>query len=455
MTAHTARAGPVSLSFPPPPWLLALAVVVIPGVLGGLSATKQLEGLAAAAFLLIAAVAAVSSSAGIAIVAFLAPVDAYVQPLVVYRDLLITDAIILAFMAGRVWMASALPRPPDARSGGFLLFLFLALHIVSLSPGNWSDGIDNVARLAFFAALVWTLAGCEVTPRVGSAAALALSVATLARMAQEAVPYFRGFIFDPSYQFGAMTSNPNTLGGFAAAVVPLTASVAASRASGRIRLSALILSAAMLGGIVLTFSKSAWVATAAGLVAAAVQFLLRGFRPRRAMVVGALLALVVAMSIPRIRAVPLTMVARWTSYGSELSNMERLRYIVVSGRLIVREPLLGVGLERYGPAFKHETGAQLGPEDPHNAYLMIATELGLPALGCFLLVVGTIAIGAWRRGQAADLASAPFRVGLSGSVVSLLVFQLFSAEPLASRVTWVLFGLALSAGVPARREVGP
>ena len=432
--------------------MVGVGVVAIPALLGGLAGARQLKGVGAAAFILIATIAAASGSAGIGIVAFLGPMDAYVGPLVVYRDLLITDALLLAFIAGRAWTAPSASLAPDAKSSCVLLMLFLALHVVSLSPVNWADGIDNVARLAFFAALVWALARCNVTAAAGMAAAVALSVATLARMAQEAVPYSRGFIFDPSYQFGAMTSNPNTLGGFAAAVVPMSVAVAVFHPSAGAKLVGAGLSATILAGIALTFSKSAWVATVAGLSVIGAHFLARGFRPGRRVLVLALAALLLAMMLPRVRAVPLMMVARWTSYGSELSNKERLRYIDVSARLIVRQPLFGVGLERYGPAFKYETGAQLGPEDPHNGYLMIATELGIPALGCFLLLAGTVLIGAWRRGRDAPPELAFFRVGLSACVAAVLVFQLFSAEPPTARLTWILFGLALSTGVAPRRD---
>ena len=432
--------------------MVGVGVVAIPALLGGLAGGRQLKGVGAAAFILIATIAAASASVGIGIVAFLGPMDAYVGPLVVYRDLLITDALLLAFIAGRVWMAGSTVLAPDAKSSCVLLMLFLAFHVISLSPANWADAIDNVARLAFFAALLWALAGCSVTPRAAMGATVALSVATLARMAQEAVPYARGFIFDPSYQFGAMTSNPNTLGGFAAAVVPMAIAMAVFHPSARGRLVGAGLSATMLGGIALTFSKSAWVATLAGLIVVFAHFLAHGFRPRRRVLALALAVLLLALMIPRVRALPVMMVARWTSYGSELSNRERLRYIDVSARLIVRQPLLGVGLERYGPAFKYETGARLGPEDPHNGYLMIASELGIPALGCFLLLAGTVVIGAWRRGRGAVPDLAFFRVGLSACVAALLVFQLFSAEPLTARLTWILFGLALSTGVAPRRD---
>ncbi|HZB26844.1 MAG TPA: O-antigen ligase family protein [Vicinamibacterales bacterium] len=453
MSTLSAQSASVAPRLTVPRWIAGVGIVAMPAVIGGFFGARQVKGVAAAALLLMATVAAVSTSAGVALVAFLAPMDAYVRPLVVYKDLLITDAIILAFIGGRAWMSTAVPRASDAKSGCVLLLLFLALHIVSVSPGNWADAVDNVARLAFFAALVWTLAGCGLTAGAATAAAVGLSVATLARMAQEAVPYARGFIFDPSYQFGALTSNPNTLGGFAAAVVPIGAAMAVFHPSARSRLVGLALSAAMAGGIVLTFSKSAWVATAAGLLIVGAHVLLRDLRPSRRVLMLALAAVVAAMMIPRARALPLMMVSRWTSYGSELSNMERLRYIDVSGRLILRQPLFGVGLERYGPAFKEETGAPLGPEDPHNGYLMVATELGLPALGCFFLFAAIVVLGAWRRAREAAADDAHLRVGLSASTVAVLVFQLFSAEPLTARLTWVLFGLALSSGLPAKREV--
>jgi O-antigen ligase len=214
--------------------------------------------------------------------------------------------------------------------------------------------------------------------------------------------------------------------------------------SRRWRAAAGILLAVLAAGIVLTFSKGAWVTACAGLGVVSLHAIVRGWRPAPRARLAAVAVIAIAMLLPPVRAVPVMMFERWTSYGSELSNRERLRYIDVATTLIVDKPLLGVGLERFGDAFKEHTGARVGPDDPHNAYMMVAAELGVPALGTYVLMAAAVAAAAWRRGRSASRETAAVRVGLSAAVCALLVFQVFSAEPLASRLTWIVFGLALT-----------
>ena len=405
-----------------------------------------LQSVGAALLLATATLAAASATAGVALLAFLAPFDAYVRPLVLFRDFLVTDVVAFGFIIGAAarWKPRAVSG--DARMACALLVLFGAFCVVSLGPGNWADALDNVARFAYFAVLVWMLAAARLDGPLPGLVPAALTAAMLFRFAQEAVEYFGSpdFFFHPSFQFGTFTSNPNTLGGFAACVLPFACAVWLLHPSRRWRAAAGVLLALLASGLVLTFSKGAWVTAFAGLGVVSLHAIVRGRRPTPRARLAAVAALAFAMLLPPVRAVPVMMFERWTSYGSELSNLERLRYIDVATTLIVDRPLLGVGLERFGDAFKEQTGARVGPDDPHNAYMMVAAELGIPALGTYLLMAAAVAAAAWRRARGASRDTAAVRVGLSAAVCALLVFQLFSAEPLASRLTWMVFGLALT-----------
>lgn len=423
------------------------AIVGVPALLAWtVGVSMPVEAAGAGLLLATATLAAASAPAGLAILALLAPFDAYVRPMVLYRDFLVTDVVAFGFIAGAAvrWKPRAVSG--DARMACALLMIFGAFCVVSLGPDNWTDALDNVARFAYFAVLVWMLAASRLDGALPIVVPAALAAATLFRFWQEAVAYFGSpdFFFHPSFQFGAFTSNPNTIGGFAACVLPFAGAASLLHPSARWRAAAAFFFALLASGIVLTFSKGAWVTAFAGLGVVAVHAIVRGWRPARGARLAAVAALAIAMLLPPVRAIPLMMFERWTSYGSELSNRERLRYIDVATALIVDRPLLGVGLERFGDAFKEQTGARVGPDDPHNAYMMVAAELGVPALGTYLLMAAAVAAAAWRRARLAPPESAAVRVGLSAAVSALLVFQLFSAEPLASRLTWIVFGLALT-----------
>jgi O-antigen ligase len=91
---------------------------------------------------------------------------------------------------------------------------------------------------------------------------------------------------------------------------------------------------------------------------------------------------------------------------------------------IIRDyPLLGVGLGRFGYYVDAYASEPLRPQDPrdvHNAYLLVATELGIPALLVFLAILASFLGNALllflRRRNAFDRLVA---VSTLGSVVAL------------------------------------
>jgi O-antigen ligase len=143
------------------------------------------------------------------------------------------------------------------------------------------------------------------------------------------------------------------------------------------------------------------------------------------------------------RAIPRLMIERWQSYGSELSNVERLRYAVAAGHLVADGPLLGAGIGNFAEAFRIDQHAVLGPKDPHDVYLAVGADAGLPALVSFVLFLSAVLFAAYAAVSRVNGREVRLRAGLLGSVAALVVLGLVSSEPLSARTAWVLLSCAL------------
>lgn len=386
------------------------------------------------AIVVAAAITLVDPRVGFVCAVFLAPFDAYIPGLRIYKDFLWSDLLLLALIAAALarWERWRLLSLEHAIVALGLIAIGLFEVVSMVSSADWTDTIDNGLRFACFAAVVLLTPSLVDVGTIRIAAA-ALVFGVCARFGVEAVHYFDRavFVFHPSYQFGVWTSNPNTIAGFGSVAVPLGFSLAAAarHAVGRGFWIALVM--ATSAALVLSFSKGAWIAGAAGTLAwFAVARL--PVRPWRCAAAAALLLIAIGGS-PTLRRIPLTMVERWNSAASEISNAERLKYLRVAATLTFEHPIAGVGLEQFPDAFRRATGEPLAPDDPHDAYMFIASELGLFALAAFLVIWGALLAGAFRHA-----AGAPHHAGIFGALVALAVFQLFSSEPWNSRVFWLL-----------------
>lgn len=183
--------------------------------------------------------------------------------------------------------------------------------------------------------------------------------------------------------------------------------------------------AVLLGGLYLTFSKSAWLGTALAIL---VVFIAR-FRRRRELaalaVAGAIaLSLVVPYPIYLLRAVHVELPAtnpyvalvtkisggRLSSWdvGSpdgEVSITERWRATVATGRMVIDHPLLGVGPGQFGDEYAGayaDPGATRKLGSPHDLLPEVASELGLPAALLLLAAFMAALFGAWRMARSTD-----------------------------------------------------
>jgi O-antigen ligase len=137
----------------------------------------------------------------------------------------------------------------------------------------------------------------------------------------------------------------------------------------------------------------------------------------------------------------------------ESSNRAHLDLWAVGVRIAIDHPLLGTGPDTYPTVFpryrdevlppeRASVLAQFRPESPHNVYIAIAAGSGLPALGAYLVLVGScLALGIKAARTAQPLASTFAVAALVGAVTVHLAANMFvTAEPATFSIFWIILG---------------
>ncbi|HYM84898.1 MAG TPA: O-antigen ligase family protein, partial [Candidatus Dormibacteraeota bacterium] len=220
--------------------------------------------------------------------------------------------------------------------------------------------------------------------------------------------------------------NVGIYGDALAMVIPIAAAwllwrrpLGLGRVGTLVALAALV---ALLGGLYLTFSKSAWLGTWVALVAV----LIARFQSPRTL---ALIAVGAAVSLTLIVPFPLYVLdalhLQSTPYqqlltkvqGSRLSSWdvgspegevsigERWRATQAALRMTVDHPLLGVGPGRFGDEYAGryaDAGATRKLGSPHDLMPEVAAELGLPAAVLLTLAFLAALWSAWRAIRGPD-----------------------------------------------------
>jgi O-antigen ligase len=231
------------------------------------------------------------------------------------------------------------------------------------------------------------------------------------------------------------------------------------------RLAAWGAAALMAASIVFTFSRG-------GILALGVVVLLMLLRrPARWRALAALV-LAAALAVPFL---PPGYMDRLTALG-QVGTVESNTDVSIRGRtaeagagwdMFMDHPLTGVGVGNYS-GYYQEYARSLGIEvkrvdrEPHNLFLEVAAETGLPGLAAFGAMLGGAfwALGtARRRWRAAALeADADLAYALGAALVGWLATSVFLHLDFA-RPFWVLLGLAFALphlaegdAAPARQE---
>lgn len=236
-------------------------------------------------------------------------------------------------------------------------------------------------------------------------------------------------------EFGIRTpgtlGGPNQLGAFL--IIPLC--LLAARALKRWRWTYLLASLALLSGIYVSYSRSAWIGTIVGLLIVS----LIGLSKRRALLVAGSAA---AVMLALVTAVSLTGTdgnlgyylfhARSGAAVQDDSTAQHALAITDAGATIRSAPL-GLGLGSAGPASFQGHNARI----PESSYLQIALETGLAGLALFLAIV--VSAGLMLRRAAQNEAA----LGILGALAGLSVVALFLhgwADSTTNIVFWILAG---------------
>ncbi len=190
-------------------------------------------------------------------------------------------------------------------------------------------------------------------------------------------------------------------------------------------------------GVLLSFSRGAWLAAAAGLAL----FLLLGRGHRRPLLAAlAVIAIAAALIVSQVTRVPVASllydraasIAQLTNAPSNSSG-ERLRLLEDSAGLVAQHPLTGSGVGLLERAYSHLPDV-LGLAHAENAYVTVLAEYGALGLWSLLFVV------AWplvrlrpRRGGAVD----PMRLALFCGLL-VLALNALTDNPVASASYWIL-----------------
>lgn len=229
-----------------------------------------------------------------------------------------------------------------------------------------------------------------------------------------------------------LAQHPNLLAGCLMVCLLLLVGYALDRSRIE-RLSLTALFGLGLAGLLVTFSRAAWLgAMVGGAVMMALLSLTRARRKAawRAVVPFLAVALVVATVFVATSGRLLMPRLGLATQGTEIRSVEE-RAVLMDGALalIRRRPILGVGLGNFPVALYRlvpETVAAYPSYQPvHNVLLLLTAELGLlgGALWLGLLVAPWMMLWLRRR----ELAITPWWAGLSGALAGLSVVSLFDA----------------------------
>lgn len=290
-----------------------------------------------------------------------------------------------------------------------LVVAYLGINLASLAVSvNLDDSQEEVANLLAYLAVFFLTAQIIRTPRQAlRCCGVQVAVAVLLSVYSVLQHYGVEFIaWNPpaGKRSFATFGNPNRLAGYLIMVTPLLMMAGIVASSWRVRMAALASTVLVYAGLVFTYSRGGWLALVVALggfgVVVALLFRQRLALTRRSLVV--LVAVVAALAA-------ITVAQRGTRLLREMRFLNPANFSVgridlgVRGamwegtvNIIAGHPWLGTGIGTYRTAiykaepedlqkqlvFKRET-----PTYSHNDYLQTASEIGLPGLAVFIVLL--------------------------------------------------------------------
>ena len=266
----------------------------------------------------------------------------------------------------------------------FLCFFYIANHIKT------RDSLWFAVRCMMVGLIAESLIACAEYVKGGNLGLYALGERKIEKeMALSGSKVFR---------VGGTLGHPNYLGGYLASVLPLALILNLTSLRPLQRLLVTIAIILGSGVLVLTFSRSAWLATAVTVTGLFGWLVARGYirlRPLPVLIAAVSLGLILVFFGPAIKA-------RWVEddRGSTTSRFAQAR---VAGSMIAAHPTLGVGLNNYDAVkqlYETDVYSRLRTSTVnrvHNVFLLVASETGIPSFILFISFLGVVFRRGWVR----------------------------------------------------------
>ena len=290
------------------------------------------------------------------------------------------------------------------------LFTFIQLGILFVVVGVL---VTNIERLRV----------------LGKVAVLTLSVSALIGIGQ--------YITDPTVRIIGVSQNAAVLSAdlyvalwFGIALM-LTTKVRAAKTFWAIVIAIISL------GLLFSLSRAAYIAFIPSVAAA-------GFfwgRPRHTLAILAVVLILIVFFAP-------FTLRRLAETGVEDRSTRGHIYSIQTGiNIFLDNPFIGIGIGNYPEHYLRYTSDVRGaPRTPHNAYLGIASEMGIFALGAYLamnlMAFHSLWIVSGRLKEKRDYEGLIFIGIIAGALTAFFVMNIFHSLQI-SKYLWVLFALAI------------
>ncbi len=263
-----------------------------------------------------------------------------------------------------------------------MIAYFLIMVLSAATHGMTAESSDRLEQFApglamFFLLLVWTRSATELRWVIATMIAAGLWLVKLAIYNPSFIKSYAGETAGIAYdrlnlqKVNVNFGNPNYLALFMVLLILLTLFALLYYRRVLVRLLMLVLTGAWFWVFFRALSRAATLALVASLL---VFWLFQ----RRKLLLGWVMAVTLLVGIASAPAVYFDRLRLIANYEEDASATGRIGYWETGLRLTLANPLLGVGPDNF---------IYYADNTPHNAYLQVASELGLPALGLYLAML--------------------------------------------------------------------
>jgi O-antigen ligase len=254
--------------------------------------------------------------------------------------------------------------------------------------------------------------------------------------------------------------HPNKLGMFLGMMLPVN--LALILAPIPMRFKCMLIPSFILISIadILTFSRGAWLSLSIGASITLYWCIAKrtGSKILSGFLITALLALAFLVAVTQVDPVKKRLFE--SDYGTAHIRVPLAKLAL---NMIRHNPFLGVGPGNFtAVAHKYDTTRErvsyAFPAPVHNTFLLMAAELGIPALGFFLIIIGYMFINILRTAKSrADPIISYLGVGFFGAWTCWAVHQLLDYQYilLTSNAFWFNLGLLLATAQIGTRALPP